>query len=212
MIRVLLADDHTVLRESLALVLRGSGDCMVVGEAADGISAIEQALALRPDVAVVDISMPRLSGIEVVRRISSELPRTHALVLTMHEEEEYVLQMIRAGAAGYLLKDAATNELLGAVRTLAGGGVHFGPYAAKVLASQVQNPNATIEDPYGALSPREREVLHLVVEGLTTKEIASRLTITVKTAENHRCRVLDKLGVRNSAELVRYAMRKRLVE
>ena len=212
MIRVLLADDHTVLRESLALVLRGSGDCMVVGEAADGISAIEQALALRPDVAVVDISMPRMSGIEVVRRISSELPRTHALVLTMHEEEEYVLQMIRAGAAGYLLKDAATNELLGAVRTLAGGGVHFGPYAAKVLASQVQNPHAAIEDPYGALSPREREVLHLVVEGLTTKEIASRLTITVKTAENHRCRVLDKLGVRNSAELVRYAMRKRLVE
>lgn len=212
MIRILLADDHTVLRESLALVLRGSGDCVVVGEAADGITAIEQALALRPDVAVVDISMPRMSGIEVVRRITNELPRTHCLVLTMHEEEEYVLQMIRAGAAGYLLKHAATNELLGAVRTLAAGGVHFGPYAAKVLAAQVQNPGQQLEDPYGALSPREREVLHLVVEGLTTKEIATRLTITVKTAENHRCRVLDKLGVRNSAELVRYAMRRRLVE
>ncbi len=212
MIRVLLADDHTVLREGLALVLRAGGDCIVVGEAADGIAAIEQALALRPDVAVVDISMPRLSGIEVVRRITSELPRTHALVLTMHDEEEYVLQMIRAGAAGYLLKDTATNELLGAVRTLAAGGVHFGPYAAKVLAAQVQNPRAAIEDPYGTLSPREREVLHLVVEGLTTKEIAMRLQITVKTAENHRCRVLDKLGVRNSAELVRYAMRRRLVE
>ncbi len=211
MIRILLADDHTVLRESLAVVLRGSGDCVVVGEAADGITAIEQALALRPDVAVVDISMPRLSGIEVVRRITAELPRTHCLVLTMHEEEEYVLQMIRAGAAGYLLKHAATNELLGAVRTLSAGGVHFGPYAAKVLAAQVQHPSQTLEDPYGALSPREREVLHLVVEGLTTKEVASRLNITVKTAENHRCRVLDKLGVRNSAELVRYAMRKRLV-
>lgn len=212
MIRVLLADDHTVLREGLSLLLRGSGDCMVVGEAADGISAIEQALALRPDVAVVDISMPRLSGIEVVRRITAELPRTHTLVLTMHDEEEYVLQMVRAGAAGYLLKDTATNELLGAVRTLAAGGVHFGPYASKVLAAQIQNPRAAIEDPYGALSPREREVLHLVVEGLTTKEIAGRLQITVKTAENHRCRVLDKLGVRNSAELVRYAMRRRLVE
>ncbi|MEP6483257.1 MAG: response regulator transcription factor [Rudaea sp.] len=212
MIRILLADDHTVLRESLAMVLRSSGDCVVVGEAADGVTAIEQALALRPDVAVVDISMPRLSGIEVVRRITSELPRTHALVLTMHEEDEYVLQMIRAGAAGYLLKHAATNELLRAVRTLAAGGVHFGPYAAKVLAAQVQNPQQSLEDPYGALSPREREVLHLVVEGLTTKEIATALTITVKTAENHRCRVLDKLGVRNSAELVRYAMRRRLVE
>jgi len=121
MIRVLLADDHTVLRESLALVLRGSGDCMVVGEAADGIAAIEQALALRPDVAVVDISMPRLSGIEVVRRISTELPRTHALVLTMHEEEEYVLQMIRAGAAGYLLKDAAN----GLVRVVGTGQNHW---------------------------------------------------------------------------------------
>ncbi len=212
MIRILLADDHTVLRESLAVVLRGSGDCIVVGEAADGITAIEQALALRPDVAVVDISMPRLSGIEVVNRITNELPRTHCLVLTMHEEEEYVLQMIRAGAAGYLIKHAATNELLGAVRTLAAGGVHFGPYASKVLAAQVQNPQQAVADPYGALSPREREVLHLVVEGLTTKEIASRLGITVKTAENHRCRVLDKLGVRNSAELVRYAMRRRLVE
>ena len=212
MIRILLADDHAVLRESLAVVLRGSGDCLVVGEAADGVNAIEQARALRPDVAVVDISMPRLSGFEVVRRITTELPRTRVLVLTMHEEEEYVLQMIRAGASGFLLKQAPTAELLGAVRALAGGGVHFGAYAAKVLASQVQNPQQPLDDPYGALSPREREVLHLVVEGLTTKEIATRLKITVKTAENHRCRVLEKLGVRNSAELVRYAMRKRLVE
>jgi two-component system, NarL family, response regulator NreC len=212
MIRILLADDHAVLRESLALVLRGSGDCMVVGEASDGITAIEKAIELRPDVAIVDISMPRLSGFEVVRRITNDLPRTRVLVLTMHEEEEYVLQMIRAGASGYLLKQAATAELLGAVRSLGGGGVHFGAFAAKALATQVHNPQQQLDDPYGALSPREREVLHLVVEGLTTKEIAIRLSITVKTAENHRCRVLEKLGVRNSAELVRYAMRKRLVE
>jgi len=212
MIRILLADDHTVLRESLAAVLATSGDCVVVGEASDGIEAIEKAMALRPDIAVVDISMPRLSGIEVTRRIVTQLPRTRVLVLTMHEEEEYVLHMIRAGAAGYLVKRAATAELLTAVRVIAGGGVHFGAHAAKALAMQLQHPEALSEDPYGALSPREREVMHLVVEGLSTKEIARKLEITVKTAENHRCRILEKLDVRNSAELVRYAMRKRLVE
>jgi DNA-binding NarL/FixJ family response regulator len=212
MIRILLADDHAVLRESLAMALRASGDCVVVGEAADGVGAIEQALALRPDVAVVDIAMPRLSGIEVTRRIVAELPRTRVLVLTMHEEEEYVLQLVRAGASGYLLKQAPMAELLGAVRTLAQGGVYFGPYAARVLAEEVQHPHVAADDPYGALSPREREVFHLIAEGLTTKEIAARLGISVKTAENHRCRVLEKLGLRNSAELVRYAMRRRLVE
>jgi two-component system response regulator NreC len=212
MIRLLLADDHTVVRESLVAALIASGECIVVAEAGDGITAIEQALVLRPDVAIIDISMPRLSGIEVVRRLTAELPRTRVLVLTMHEEEEYVLHVVRAGAAGYLLKHAATSELLNAVRVLAAGGVHFGPYAAKVLADQVQQPQRTHDDPYGALTSREREVLHLVVDGLTTKEIARRLDISVKTAENHRGRILDKLDVRNSAELVRYAMRKRLVE
>lgn len=212
MIRLLLADDHTVVRESLVAALNASGDCLVVAEAGDGISAIEEALVLRPDVAIIDISMPRLSGIEVVRRLTAELPRTRVLVLTMHEEEEYVLHVVRAGAAGYLLKHAATTELLNAVRTLAAGGVHFGPYAAKVLADQVQQPQQSPTDPYGALTSREREVLHLVVDGLTTKEIARRLDISVKTAENHRGRILQKLDVRNSAELVRYAVRKHLVE
>ena len=166
----------------------------------------------RPDVAIIDISMPRLNGIEVVRRLHADLPRTRVLVLTMYEEEEYVLHVVRAGASGYLLKHAATTELLNAIRTLAAGGVHFGPYASKVLADQVQQPQKISDDPYGALSSREREVLHLMVDGLTTKEISRRLEISVKTAENHRGRVLAKLGMRNSAELVRYAMRKRLVE
>ena len=212
MIRILLADDHTVVRESLAAALRNSGDCLIVAESGDGITAIETALSVRPDVAIIDISMPRLSGMEVVRRLTAELPRTRVLVLTMHEEEEYVLQMIRAGAAGYLVKHAAIAELLNAVRALAAGGVYFGPYAAKILAAQVQHPQQLPDDPYGALSPREREVLHLVVEGLTTKEIARRLEIGVKTAENHRGRLLSKLGMRNSAELVRYAMRRHLID
>ncbi|HEX5123464.1 MAG TPA: response regulator transcription factor [Rhodanobacteraceae bacterium] len=212
MIRLLLADDHTVLRECLVTALRASGDCIVVAEAGDGIHAIEQAHAVKPDVAIVDISMPRLNGIEVVRRLTTELPRTRVLVLTMHEEDEYVLQVVRAGASGYLIKHAATAELLEAIRAVAGGGVYFGPYATRVLAEQLQQPQRQTIDPYGALSPREREVLHLVVDGMTIKEIAQKLDISTKTAENHRGRVLTKLGVRNSAELVRYAMRKHLVD
>ena len=212
MIRLLLADDHTVLRECLVTTLRTSGDCLVVGEAGDGITTIELAHTVKPDVAIVDISMPRLNGIEVVRRLTTELPRTRVLVLTMHEEEEYVLQVVRAGASGYLIKHAATAELLDAIRAVAAGGVYFGPYATRVLAEQLQQPNKLTADPYGALSAREREVLHLVVDGLTIKEIAQRLDISTKTAENHRGRVLTKLGVRNSAELVRYAMRKHLVD
>ncbi|RYD15204.1 MAG: response regulator transcription factor [Lysobacteraceae bacterium] len=210
MIRLLIADDHTVLRECLVTSLRASGDCLVVGETGDGISAIELAHALRPDVAIIDISMPRLNGVEVVRRLATELPRTRVLVLTMHEEDEYVVQVARAGARGYLVKNAATSELVEAIRTVAAGNVYFGPYATKVLVDQLQQPQP--EDPYGELSAREREVLHLVVDGLTIKEIARGLGISAKTAENHRSRVLAKLGVRNSAELVRYAVRKRLVD
>lgn len=211
MIRLLIADDHTVMRECLVSTLRASGDCLVVAEAGDGIVAIEMALATRPDVAVIDISMPRLNGLEVVRRLAAELPRTRVLVLTMHEEDEYVVLAVRAGARGYVLKHAATTELLQAIRAVAAGSVHFGEFATRALAGQLHNPQDT-QDPYGSLSAREREVLHLVVDGLTIKEIAQRLGVTPKTAENHRSRVLAKLDVRNSAELVRYAMRKRLID
>lgn len=215
-IRVLVADDHTIVRQGLVGLLRASGECEVVGEAADGLEAVEKAQWTHPDVIVLDVSMPHLSGIEVVRRIRGELPATRILVLTMHEEEEYVLHMVRAGAAGYLVKDSAASELLAAVRALASGQDYFGPQAAKVLADQYRWPerdaDADIEaDPYGPLTDREREVFHLVVEGRSTKEIARALGISFKTAENHRSRILDKLDLRNTAELVRYAARKGLL-
>jgi len=133
-------------------------------------------------------------------------------VLTMHQEDEYVLQAVRAGASGYLVKDSAASELLAAVRSLHAGHRHFGPQAARALAVQVQYPERVPEDPYGNLTAREREVFHLMVEGLTTKEIARRLEISTKTAENHRSRVLAKLDVRNTAELVRYALRRGLLD
>jgi DNA-binding NarL/FixJ family response regulator len=158
-------------------------------------------------VAILDLSMPRLTGLEAVRRIHETLPQTRILVLTVHEEEEYVLPLVRAGASGYLVKDSAVGELLAAVRALHAGQGYFGPQAARVLAEQYRHPRQAADDPYGALSPREREVFHLVVEGRTTKEIARALGISVKTADNHRYRLMEKLGVHNTAELVRYAAR-----
>ena len=211
-VRVLIADDHTLVRESLVGLLQGEAGIVVVAQAADGLETVEKALATRPDVVVTDLSMPRLGGLEVVRRLREALPDTRVLVLTMHKEDEYVLQAVRAGASGYLVKDSAAADLLAAVRSLHAGRGYFGPQAAMTLAEQLQHPERALDDPYGRLTTREREVFHLLAEGLTTKEIARRLDISVKTAENHRGRVLDKLGTRNTAELVRYALRKGLLD
>ena len=209
--RVLLADDHTIVRQGLVRLLADAGDCEVVAEASDGMEAVEMARRDRPDVAVLDLTMPRLSGLEAARRIHEELPKTRILVLTVHEDEEYVVPVIRAGASGYLVKDSAAEELLAAVRALARGEGYFGPQAARVLAEQYRHPERSPEDPYGALTPREREVFHWVIEGKTTKETAKALGISVKTAENHRTRLMDKLRVHNTAALVRYAARKGLL-
>ncbi len=211
-IRVLVADDHTIVRDGLVALLNGSGDCQVVAQASDGVTAVDLAMKTQPDVVVVDISMPKLNGIEVVRRLTKELESTRILVLTMHAEEEYVMHVVRAGAAGFLLKDSASAEMLAAVRALASGRGYFGTHASKVLAQQVQKPHAQLEDPYRDLTSREREVFHLIVEGMTTKEIARQLGTSTKTAENHRFRVLDKLGARNTAELIRYAARHGLMD
>jgi DNA-binding NarL/FixJ family response regulator len=211
-IRVLVADDHTVVRQGLVGLLEAGGDLEVVAEAADGAEAVERALATQPAVAVVDLSMPRLSGLEAVRRIRQALPQTRVLVLTRHDDEEYVLAAVRAGAAGYLVKDSAAADLLAAVRAVAGGEGWFGPQAARALAEGWRRPPGAPDDPYATLTPREREVVHLVAEGLTTKEVARRLGVRPKTADNHRTRAMAKLGVHNAAELVRYAARKGLVE
>jgi two-component system response regulator NreC len=209
-VRVLVADDHTLVRRGLVSLLAESGECVVVAEAADGLEAVEKAHASRPDVALIDLTMPRLSGLEAIRRIHKEMPEVQLLALTVHEEDEYVLPAVRAGASGYLIKDSAVSELLAAVRALHAHQGYFGPQAARVLAQQHRQP-AAIEDPYGRLSPREREVFHLVVDGRTTKEVARILGISVKTADNHRYRLMEKLGVHNTVELVRYAARRGLL-
>ncbi|MFP7721922.1 response regulator transcription factor [Lysobacter sp. A3-1-A15] len=211
-IRVLIADDHTLVRESLVGLLQSDPEVQVVAQAADGLQALDRALATRPDVVVTDLAMPGLNGVEVVRRLCESLPGARVLVLTMHQEDEYVLQAVRAGASGYLVKDSAAAELLAAVHSLHAGRGHFGPQASRALAEQLQNPDRVVDDPYGRLTAREREVFHLMAEGLTTKEIARKLDISAKTAENHRARVLAKLDVRNTAELVRYALRRGLLD
>jgi DNA-binding NarL/FixJ family response regulator len=148
---------------------------------------------------------------EAVKRLNAQLPETKVLVLTMHEEQEYVIHMVRAGASGYLLKDSASDELIDAVKALAAGKTYYSQYAASVLAAQYNKPSENWQDPYKNLTNREREVFHLIIEGKTTKEIARSLEISVKTAENHRGKVLDKLDVANAAELVRYAAKKNLL-
>jgi DNA-binding NarL/FixJ family response regulator len=205
--RVLLADDHTVVRQGLVSVLKASGDLEVVAEASDGHEAVEKALQTRPDVVVLDITMPRLSGFEAARRIRKALPAARILALTMHDDEEYVLKMVRAGVSGYLVKDAAASELVTAIRALRSGKGFFGPQAAKALAEAYQGEGVMPEDPYGRMTDREREVFHLIVEGKTNAQIAGVLFISPKTVDNHRTRLMEKLRVHSTAELLRYAAR-----
>lgn len=209
-IRIMLADDHAILREGLASVLDQDEAYTVVGQACDGIEAVEKALALLPDIVIIDLSMPRLNGLEAVRRIRQAAPDIRILVLSHQREREYVLPLIDAGAAGYVVKDSGIERLKRAVQALAQGQSFFDPHAATAIAGRRDAPNP--EDPYGGLSPRECEVLHLVCDGDTTKEIARKLDIGVKTAENHRSRILTKLGLSNTAELVRYAARRGLID
>jgi two-component system response regulator NreC len=211
-VRVLVADDHTIVRQGLVGILKASEEIEVVGEASDGHEAVEKALKAKPDVAVLDVSMPRLSGFEAARRIHEALPGTRILVLTMHDDEEYILKMVRAGASGYLLKDGAASELLAGIHALKSGKTYFGPHAAKALAEAfARDRPSEPADPYERLTDREREVFQLVVEGKTNAEIGDILFISPKTVDNHRTRLMEKLGVHSTAEVIRFAARHKLL-
>lgn len=205
--RTLLTDDHAILREGLVRLLEESGLCEVVGQAGDGMAALEAAARLTPDLVVTDLSMPRLNGLEVARRLKARRPSPKVIVLTHQSEREYVLPLIEAGADGYVVKDGSGDQLVAAVRAVRDGGTYLDGHAEAAVAEGGDAP-----DPYGTLTEREREVLHLICDGATTKEVASTLGIGDKTAENHRGRVLRKLGLGNTAELVRYAARRGLVD
>jgi two-component system response regulator NreC len=213
-IRVLLADDHTILRAGLKMMLNAQPDIEVIGEASDGRQAVLAAQRLEPDVILMDITMPECNGIEATRQVKRVLPETRVLVLTMHENEEYLFQMLRAGAAGYMLKEAADTELISAIRVVSSGRFYLSPSAQSMMVSDYLQRVRTGEerDSYSALTEREREILKLVAEGYTNNQIGERLFISPKTVDTHRTHIMDKLNLHSRAELVKYAMRRGLLE
>ena len=215
-IRLALIDDHAVLRAGLRMLLDSQTDMHVVGDAADGEEALRVCRELHPDVVLMDISMPGLGGIEATKILKRECPQIKVLVLTMHEDEAYFNQVLRAGGSGYVLKRAADTELLSAIRAVHRGDVFLHPSVAKVLVEQMLQtqgpvqPRGTRETASG-LSEREKEVLRLIALGHTNQEIADVLYLSVKTVETHKARIMIKLGTRTRSELVRYAMQHNLI-
>ncbi len=211
MIRVLLADDHTIVREGVRLCLEAMGDIEVVAEAEDGQMAVLLANQLRPDVAVVDLTMPRLNGVEAIRQIRRDLPDTEVVVLSVHDSEPYVVQALRAGAAGYVLKRNAATELAAAIRAAHDGQAYLHPSIARRVIddylSRIHSSEDAATEPHERLTPREREVLQLAAEGHTTRAIAGLLCLSTKTVEHHRASLMTKLGLRGQTELVKYAIR-----
>jgi two-component system response regulator NreC len=209
-IRVLIADDHTIFRSGLNMLLSSQPDIDVVGEATDGDESVAAAVRLRPDVVLMDIGMPRLNGIEATRQIRERVPETEVLVLTMHRSDEYFFQMLEAGASGYILKGAETRELISAVRTVSKGEVFLYPsLAGKLVKEYLKQIN--LEGEESPLSERERQILKLVAKGFTSKEIAERLVISPSTVHSHRTNIMHKLEFKTRHELVRYARQRGLL-
>lgn len=223
-IRVLLADDHDILRQGLKLLLGLQADIAVVGEARTGVEAVRLVEELKPDVVVMDISMAEMDGLQACRHIRRQHQATQVLMLTMHESEEYFLQSLRMGAAGYIVKKAAPSELHAAIRTIAQGGAYLYPSLAKALIRAYVFPTSTPSNSHAqsspakhiaaelqVLTPRELEVLTLVAQGHTNQEIADQLTLSIKTVQAHRANVMDKLDLRDITHLVRFAIKHGLI-
>lgn len=213
-IRILLGDDHALMRCGLRKILEERPEMSVVAEVGDGRQAVEQALALRPDVVVLDIGMPLLNGIEATRQIVRRDERIRILILSMHAEEAYVTQAVLAGARGYLLKDSAGADLLSAVSALVAGKAFFSPPVARVLADEYvrkQTSQGRVADRHDTLSEREREVLQLAAEGHTNKDIAKVMSVSPTTVETHRANLMRKLDLHSTADLVLYAVRRGVI-
>ncbi len=211
MITVLLADDHSIVRDGLRRVLEDSSGIKVIAEASDGENAFDQAMEKQPDVAVIDISMPGMDGLEVVARMNTYCPKIPVLILTMHEEEQYVIRAMEAGAMGYVTKQSAPEQLVAAVKKIHSGGRYLTEKASEALALRYIRGNKS-KDSIESLSMRELQVLRKLACGSTNREIAITYNISVKTVDTYRARLLKKLNLRNNAELSRYAIQNRLVE
>jgi two-component system response regulator NreC len=208
-IRVLLADDHGIVRQGLKLILATQPDFEVIGEASNGREAAELAEKLRPDIVLMDVQMPELNGIEATRRMVAANARIRVLVLSMHKEALYVREVLKAGARGYILKDAIDTELLSAMRSVARGDGYISPAVSGALLTDYREQSA---NPLDTLSTREREVLQLIAEGKTNKEVATKLNLSVYTVDSHRGKIMEKLNLHSAGELVRFAMKNGLVD
>ena len=210
MLRILLADDHGIVRSGLRVLIESHDGMHVVAEADDGVAAVEAALRHDPDVAILDVAMPRMTGIQAAREIRSRRPRTAVVLLSMHDDERYLFDALRAGASGYVLKRAADEELIEAVRAVAAGKSHLPASTQGALVKEWLERGE--EAPRDPLTPREQDVVKLIAEAYTNKQIAEILRVSEKTVESHRANVLAKLGMRDRVELVRYAIRRGLIE
>ena len=210
MVRVVIADDHTIVREGLKQLLLAAGVFEIAGEARDGHEVLKLAREKDFDVLLLDLSMPGKSGMDLIKQVKSERPRLRILVLSMHQEHQYAVRAIKAGASGYLTKDSASTQLVSAIEKVAGGGAFISAEVAEQLAlgamPQTEGP------PHTSLSDREYQVFRMLVSGQAVSEIASELNLSVKTVSTHKARLMEKMGIDNQAELVRYAMRHRLVD
>ena len=211
-IKVLVVDDHTIVRDGICTLLALAGDIEVVGEAANGSEALKMVKELEPNVVLMDIAMPIMDGLEATRRICKEFPRTRVLVLTQYDDKEYVFSVIEAGACGFISKAAASSELTAGIRAVYHGDSYLSPLATRFLVENYQHGDGRVShDPYKQLTGRERDVLKLVTEGYTTQKIADMLGVSPKTVEGHRTNLMDKLGIHNRTELVKYALRKGII-
>jgi DNA-binding NarL/FixJ family response regulator len=208
--RILIADDHGIVRSGIRLLLERQGDLEVVAEAADGVEAVEQALACRPDLCVLDVGMPRMTGLQAARGIRSHLPDVRVLMLSMHDDEHYLFEALKAGASGYVLKREADADLVGAIRSVQRGDAFLTNAAERSIIREWMADGA--EGPAIPLTPREEEVVKLIAEAYTNAQIAETLHLAEKTVESHRANVLRKLGMRDRVQLVRYAIKRGLVE
>jgi two-component system response regulator NreC len=209
MTTIVLADDHHVVRQGLRSLLEAEPDFSVVGEAGDGLEATQLVERLQPDVLVLDLMMPSLNGLEVTRQVSQRSPQTHVIILSMHPNEAYVLEALRAGAAAYVLKESTSAELVRAVREAVAGRRYLSPpLSERAIEAYMQKAESAALDPFETLTAREREVLHLVAEGHTNAEIADRLFISRRTVETHRANMMRKLGLRTQTDLISYVLRR----
>ncbi len=206
-IRVLLADDHAIVRDGISAVVARCKDIEIVGQVVDGKQAIDAVARLHPDVVLMDITMPVMNGLEATREIRKQFPATRVLVLTQHENKEYIMPLLQAGAVGYISKRARAQEVLQAIRTVHTTGAYLPPeIASRVVTALAESQDANVTNSI-LLTEREIQIVRLIAEGLSSRQIAERLSISVKTVDTHRSNIMEKLGVRNSAELIKYAIR-----